>query len=80
MKSSNRHNPAIAATGAWWLSNVIIPARAFHYSIDAVRDERKGFLYTATMEWRLAADLFAPSTRAAEYFWRKWERIMHLPR
>jgi hypothetical protein len=80
MKSSIRHNPALAAIGAWWLSNVIVPAQAFHYSLAAVRDERKGFLYTAAMEWRLAADLFAPSTRFAEYFWRQWERIMHLPR
>jgi hypothetical protein len=32
------------------------------------------------MEWRKAAELFAPNTRAAEYSWRKWERIMHLPR
>jgi hypothetical protein len=80
MKSSNRHNPAIAAIGAWWLSNVIIPAKAFHYSLDAVCDERNGFPYTAAMEWRQAADLFPGSTRAAEYFWRQWERIMHLPR
>jgi hypothetical protein len=80
MKSRNRHNPVIAVTGDWWLSNVIIPAKAFHYSLDAVCDERNGFPYTAAMEWRQAADLFGPSTRAAEYFWRQWERIMHLPR
>lgn len=79
MKSHNRHNPAITAIGAWWLSNVIVAAKAFYYSLAAVRDERNGFPYTAAMEWRQAADLFAPSTRVAEYFWRQWERIMHLP-
>ena len=80
MKSNNRHNPAIAAIGTWWLSNVVIPSKAFHYSLAAVRDERNGFPYTAAMEWHQAANLFAPSTRVAEYFWRQWERIMHLPR
>ena len=80
MKNRNRYNPAIAATGASWLSNVIVPAKALHYSLAAVRDERNGFPYTAAMEWRQAADLFAPSTRVAEYFWQQWERIMHLPR
>jgi hypothetical protein len=32
------------------------------------------------MEWHKAAELFSPNTRAAEYSWRQWERIMHLPR
>lgn len=77
---SHRQKPAIAAIGTWWLSNVIVPAKAFHYGLAAVRDERNGFPYTAAMEWRQAADLFAPNTRAAEYFWQQWERIMHLPR
>jgi hypothetical protein len=80
MKDSNRHTPAIAAIGTWCLSNVIVPGRAIHYTLGAVRDERNGFSYTAAMEWRQAAGLFAPGTRAAEYFWRQWERIMHLPR
>ena len=61
MKSSNRHNPASAGIGTWWLSNVVIPAKAFHYSLDAVCDERKGFSYTAAMEWRQAAGLRLPS-------------------
>jgi hypothetical protein len=80
MNSGNRHNPAIAAVGAWWLSTIVVPAKAFHYGCAAERDERKGFPYTAAMEWRKAAELFAPNTRAAEYSWRQWERIMHLPR
>jgi hypothetical protein len=79
VKSRNRHNPAIAAIGTWWLSNVIVPAKAFHYSLAAVRDQRHGSPYTAAMEWHQAADLFAPRTRAAEYCWRRWERVMHLP-
>jgi len=61
MKSCNRHNPA-AAVGAWWLSNIVFPARAFHYGCAAERDERKGFPYTAAMKWRKAAELFAPNT------------------
>jgi len=32
------------------------------------------------MEWREAADLFAPITPLAERSWREWERIMRLPR
>lgn len=80
MKIRNQHNPAITAIGTWWLSNIAILAKAFHYSLDAVSDERNDFPYTAAMQWRRAAVLFAPSTRAADYFWRQWERIMHLPR
>jgi hypothetical protein len=78
MKSCNRNNPATAA--AWWLSHVVVPAKAIHYGRAAERDERNGFPYTAAMEWRNAAQLFAAETRAAEYCWRRWERIMHLPR
>jgi hypothetical protein len=80
MKSRNRHNPAVATIGAWWFSNVVVAAKAFLYGCAAERDERNGFPYTAAMEWRKAAELFAPDTRAAEYRWRQWERIMQLPR
>lgn len=80
MKRSNRGNPAIAAVVAWWLSHVVGPARAFQYGYAAEQDERKGFPHTAAMEWRKAAELFAANTRAAEYSWRQWERIMRLPR
>ena len=71
---------AIATVGASWLRNVIVLARACHYGCAAQRDERNGFACTAAMEWRHAAELFAPKTLAAEYCWRQWERIMHLPR
>ena len=80
MKSCKRHSPAIAATSAWWLANIAVPDKALHYAWAAQRDERKGFPYTAAMEWRNAAELLSPGTRAAEYSWRQWERIMHLPR
>lgn len=80
MQSSNRQNPVIAAIGAWWISNIAVPARAFHYGCAAQKDERNGFPYTAAMEWHKAAELFAANTRAAEYCWRQWERIIHLPR
>ena len=80
MKWRNDHKLAIATVGAWWLTNVVAHARAFDYGRTAHRDERGGFSLTAAMEWRKAAELFAPKTRAAEYYWRQWERIMHLPR
>lgn len=80
MRRCDTHTPAIAAVGAWWLSNIVIPAKAFHCGCAAERDERKGFPYTTAMRWRKAAELFAPNTRAAEYSWQQWERIMHLPR
>jgi hypothetical protein len=55
-------------------------AKAFHCSREAQREERNGFNYTAAMKWRSAAELFAPDTRAVEYCWCEWERIMQLPR
>jgi hypothetical protein len=80
MKSCNKHNATITALGAWWLSNIILLAKAFHYGCAARRDEQNGFPYTAAMEWHKAAELFSQNTRAAEYSWRQWERIMRLPR
>ncbi len=80
MKSRNRHNPAFTAIAGWWFSNVVVAAKAFRYGYAAERDERNGFAYAAAMEWRKAAELFPPNTRAAEYLWQQWERIMHLPR
>jgi len=59
--------------------HVVATAKAFHYWHAAERDERNGFPYTAALEWRYVADLL-PNTLAAEYSWRRWERIMHLPR
>ncbi len=63
--------------GLPWTAN---PAEAFHCSRAAQREERNGFKYTAAMKWRNAAGLFAPDTRAVEYCWHEWERIMQLPR
>jgi hypothetical protein len=80
MNYSHNHKLAIATVGAWWLTNVVAPAKVFHYGRAAQRDERNGFPYTAAMEWRKAAELSVPKARAAEYCWRQWERIMHLPR
>ena len=60
-----------------WTPNL---ARAFHCSRDAQREERNGFKYTAAMKWRSAVELFAPDTRAVEFCWCEWERIMQLPR
>ena len=80
LKSCNKHNATIAGLGAGLLSNIILRAKAFHYGCAAHRDEQNGFSYTAAMEWYKAAKLFSPNTRAAEYSWRQWERIMRLPR
>ncbi len=80
MKGSNRRNPAVAFIGAWCLSHIARPVRAIHYGRAAERDEHNGFPYTAAMEWRNAAELCGPDTRAAAYCWRQWERIMHLSR
>jgi len=61
-------------------SNIAVVAKAVCYASAAQIDERNSFRYTAAMEWQLAAGLFASNTLAAEYCWRQWERIMHLPR
>jgi hypothetical protein len=54
MKSCNRHNRPIAATGAWWLPNIILRAKAFHYGCAAHRDEQNGFPYMAAMDGKAA--------------------------
>jgi hypothetical protein len=80
MRSRHNRNVVIAAASAWWLSNIVIPAKALQYGCAAERDERNALPYTAAMEWRKAAELLPFQTRAAEYCWRQWERIMQLPR
>ena len=60
-----------------WTANL---TKAFHCSREAQREERNGYPYAAAMMWRSAAELFAPDTRAVEYCWCEWERIMQLPR
>jgi hypothetical protein len=80
MRSPDNRKRTIAAVVARsWLS-VMGCARAFHYCHAAKRDERNCFPCTAAMEWRKAAELFEPSTFAANCCWRQWERIMQLPR
>jgi hypothetical protein len=79
VKCRKNYRPAIAVA-ARWLSTVAIPAKAVQYGCAAERDERKCLPYTAAIQWRKAAELFPPDTRAAEYFWRQWERVMQLPR
>lgn len=54
--------------------------RGVGYWRAAERDEKNGFPFTAAMEWRKAAELFAPVAVASGYCWRKWERTMHLPK
>jgi hypothetical protein len=50
------------------------------YCRAATRDERNGYVITAALEWRTAAELMLPISSAADHCWRQWERIMHLPR
>jgi hypothetical protein len=80
MTCGSNHKLAVAMVGAWWMSNVGARAKAFHYGRAAQRDECNGFPYAAAMEWRKVAELVPPNTRAAEYSWGQWERIMRLPR
>ena len=80
MKNRQHEKLALAKIAGWWMRKVAVLAKALHYSRSAQNDERNGFPCTAAMEWRLAAELFLSDSLAAEYCWRQWERIMHLPR
>jgi len=53
---------------------------AFLYCLAAHREEKNGSLFTAALEWRRAAELFAPIASMADRCWMEWERIMCLPR
>src|SRR6266849_70040 len=57
-----------------------IPGRLLAKCQEARRDERNGFPFSAAMEWREAAGLCASISLLADFCWRKWERITHLPR
>ena len=70
---------SLAGLGAYCVVNVAVLAKALQYARAAQRDERNNFPYTAAMEWRLAAEFFGSNTFAAEYCWRHWEGLMHLP-
>jgi hypothetical protein len=70
---------SLAGLGAYCVANVAVLAKALQYACAAQRDERNHFPYTAAMEWRLAAEFFGSNTFAAEYCWRHWEALMHLP-
>ncbi len=64
----------------WSLSSITGPLLAMRLRRRARKDEKDGFLFTAAMEWRMAAELCAPNRILAGWCWREWERIMHLPR
>lgn len=64
----------------WSLSRITGPLLAMRLRRRARKDEKDGFLFTAAMEWRMAAELCAPNRILAGWCWREWERIMHLPR
>ena len=53
---------------------------AIGYCLAAQQDKKNGFPLTAAMEWRKAAELFAPISLVSNRCWHEWERIMHLPR
>ena len=77
---TNSKSNVAAAVVAVLTSTIFLLPRAVQYTHAARRDERKGFAYAAAMEWRHAAELFDPNTVPADYCWRQWERIIHLPR
>jgi hypothetical protein len=64
----------------WSLLRITGPWLAMRLRRRARKDEKDGFLFTAAMEWRMAAELCAPNRILAGWCWREWERIMHLPR
>jgi hypothetical protein len=64
----------------WSLSRITGPLLAMRLRRRARKDEKDGFLFTAAMEWRMAAELCAPNRILSGWCWREWERIMHLPR
>jgi hypothetical protein len=80
MKCHHNYRLVNAAVSAQWFSKIAAVAKAVHYAHAAQIDERNNFHFAAAMEWQLAAGLFASNTLAAEYCWRQWERIVHLPR
>ena len=53
---------------------------ALRYWRAAESDERHGLPFTAAMNWRKAAELSSWITVVANFYWRQWERVMHLPR
>jgi hypothetical protein len=53
---------------------------AIRYCLAAQRDEQNGFPFTAAIEWQKAADLLVPIGLFADLCWRRWERIVRLPR
>ena len=55
-------------------------AMAIAYCLAAQQDEKNGFPLTAAMEWRKAAELFAPMSLLSDRCWSEWERIVQLPR
>ncbi len=56
------------------------PVIGIAYCCAAQRDEREGYVITAALEWRHAAELMASLPAVADRCWSHWERIMHLPR
>ena len=56
------------------------PVAGIAYCCAAQRDEREGYVITAALEWRRAAELMASLPVFADRCWSHWERIMHLPR
>ena len=80
MKNRKAKGMVMTTIGVWWLRNIVVLIRALHLKRAAKRDESHGFSHTAAMEWRHAAELFAPNTLASDYCWGQWERIMRLPR
>ncbi len=80
MRRRDYHKFPVAAIRAWYFSNVAVVGVGIRYLRAAQRDERDGYGYTAAFEWRQAAEALVAYASTAEYCWRRWERLMRLPR
>lgn len=73
-------NTNAAVEHSQWTNVIAGSVAAITYCRAAQRDERNGFGLTAAMEWHRAAELTASLPAVANFCWKQWERIMHLPR
>ncbi len=80
MKRFNRQTPVVATIGAWWLSNIILHAKAFHYGCAAYREEQNGFPIHGGDGVAQGGRTVITEHASGRVLRRQWERIMRLPR
>ena len=64
----------------WQIVRLGGPFLALRYRRAAQLDESHGLPFAAAMNWRKAAELSSWIALLADFYWRQWERVMHLPR